>query len=76
MEMTGVGADYCFECVGNASLVQEAYACCRKVSLSFQTQSLCITSNIFSVLSFIIYTYHMFIFFFSPDFRVGAKQLC
>ncbi|XP_010101304.2 alcohol dehydrogenase-like 7 [Morus notabilis] len=30
MEMTGVGADYCFECVGNASLVQEAYACCRK----------------------------------------------
>lgn len=29
MEMTGCGADYCFECVGNASLVQEAYACCR-----------------------------------------------
>lgn len=32
-EMTGGGADYCFECVGSASLVQEAYACCRKVSL-------------------------------------------
>ncbi|XP_024024566.1 alcohol dehydrogenase-like 7 isoform X1 [Morus notabilis] len=29
-EMTGGGADYCFECVGRASLVQEAYACCRK----------------------------------------------
>jgi S-(hydroxymethyl)glutathione dehydrogenase/alcohol dehydrogenase len=29
-EMTGGGADYCFECVGLASLVQEAYACCRK----------------------------------------------
>ncbi|CAB4296073.1 unnamed protein product [Prunus armeniaca] len=30
IEMTGGGADYCFECVGLASLVQEAYACCRK----------------------------------------------
>ncbi|XP_021732243.1 alcohol dehydrogenase-like 7 [Chenopodium quinoa] len=29
-EMTDGGADYCFECVGNASLVQEAYASCRK----------------------------------------------
>ncbi|PQQ16335.1 alcohol dehydrogenase-like 7 isoform X2 [Prunus yedoensis var. nudiflora] len=29
-EMTGGGADYCFECVGLISLVQEAYACCRK----------------------------------------------
>lgn len=29
-EMTGGGADYCFECVGMASLVHEAYACCRK----------------------------------------------
>ncbi|KAH6782782.1 Zinc-binding alcohol dehydrogenase family protein, partial [Perilla frutescens var. frutescens] len=29
-EMTGGGADYCFECVGMASLVEEAYACCRK----------------------------------------------
>lgn len=29
-EMTGGGADYCFECVGLASLVHEAYACCRK----------------------------------------------
>ncbi|KAH7523438.1 hypothetical protein FEM48_Zijuj06G0010900 [Ziziphus jujuba var. spinosa] len=29
-EMTGGGADYCFECVGQAALVQEAYACCRK----------------------------------------------
>ncbi|MBA0580530.1 hypothetical protein Gorai_022744 [Gossypium raimondii] len=28
--MTGGGADYCFECVGLASLVQEAYASCRK----------------------------------------------
>jgi len=31
--MTGGGADYCFECVGMATLVQEAYASCRKVSL-------------------------------------------
>ncbi|CAL2235902.1 unnamed protein product [Prunus armeniaca] len=29
-EMTGGGADYCFECVGLISLMQEAYACCRK----------------------------------------------
>ncbi|KAL4271331.1 hypothetical protein GQ457_13G007970 [Hibiscus cannabinus] len=29
-EMTGGGADYCFECVGIASLVQEAFASCRK----------------------------------------------
>lgn len=29
-EMTGEGADYCFECVGIASLVHEAFACCRK----------------------------------------------
>lgn len=29
-EMTEGGADYCFECVGMASLVHEAYACCRK----------------------------------------------
>ncbi|XP_071733075.1 alcohol dehydrogenase-like 7 [Rutidosis leptorrhynchoides] len=29
-EMTGGGADYCFECVGLASLVHDAYACCRK----------------------------------------------
>jgi S-(hydroxymethyl)glutathione dehydrogenase/alcohol dehydrogenase len=28
-EMTGGGADYCFECVGLASLVHEAFACCR-----------------------------------------------
>lgn len=34
-EMTGGGADYCFECVGNASVVEEAYACCRKVSTLF-----------------------------------------
>ncbi|KAI5669038.1 hypothetical protein M9H77_18891 [Catharanthus roseus] len=30
IDMTEGGADYCFECVGMASLVQEAYACCRK----------------------------------------------
>ncbi|TKY46561.1 Alcohol dehydrogenase 7 [Spatholobus suberectus] len=30
IELTGGGADYCFECVGVASLVQEAYASCRK----------------------------------------------
>ncbi|KAI4336721.1 hypothetical protein L6164_015212 [Bauhinia variegata] len=30
IEMTGTGADYCFECVGMASLVHEAYASCRK----------------------------------------------
>lgn len=35
-EMSGGGADYCFECVGLASLVHEAYACCRKVSLSYK----------------------------------------
>ncbi|XP_049355806.1 alcohol dehydrogenase-like 7 [Solanum verrucosum] len=29
-EMTNGGADYCFECVGMGTLVQEAYACCRK----------------------------------------------
>ncbi|GLT99934.1 hypothetical protein SLE2022_173380 [Rubroshorea leprosula] len=29
-EMTGGGADYCFESVGMSSLVQEAYASCRK----------------------------------------------
>nr|GLL37069.1 alcohol dehydrogenase-like 7 [Ipomoea trifida] len=29
-EMTGGGADYCFECVGEATLMQEAYASCRK----------------------------------------------
>ncbi|XP_059636531.1 alcohol dehydrogenase-like 7 [Cornus florida] len=29
-EMTGGGADYCFECVGLASLVHEAFASCRK----------------------------------------------
>ena len=33
-EMTDGGADYCFECVGLSSLVHEAFACCRKVSLS------------------------------------------
>lgn len=32
-EMTDGGADYCFECVGMASLVHEAYACCRKVCI-------------------------------------------
>ncbi|KAM3304456.1 alcohol dehydrogenase-like 7 [Capsicum chacoense] len=30
IEMTNGGADYCFECVGMAKLVQEAFACCRK----------------------------------------------
>ncbi|GAB4828409.1 hypothetical protein Ancab_035407 [Ancistrocladus abbreviatus] len=29
-EMTDGGADYCFECVGRASLVQDAFTCCRK----------------------------------------------
>jgi S-(hydroxymethyl)glutathione dehydrogenase/alcohol dehydrogenase len=29
-EMTNGGADYCFECVGLAALVHEAYACCRQ----------------------------------------------
>ncbi|KNA18896.1 hypothetical protein SOVF_066310 [Spinacia oleracea] len=29
-EMTDGGADYCFECVGMSSLVEEAFACCRK----------------------------------------------
>ncbi|CAH1429962.1 unnamed protein product [Lactuca virosa] len=30
IEMTDGGADYCFECVGLTSLVNEAYASCRK----------------------------------------------
>ncbi|KAK7259759.1 hypothetical protein RIF29_25372 [Crotalaria pallida] len=30
IEITGGGADYCFECVGTESLVHEAYASCRK----------------------------------------------
>ncbi|XP_059278903.1 alcohol dehydrogenase-like 7 isoform X2 [Lycium ferocissimum] len=30
IEMTNGGADYCFECVGLNTLVQEAFACCRK----------------------------------------------
>lgn len=30
--MTDGGADYCFECVGMSTLVEEAYASCRKVS--------------------------------------------
>ncbi|XP_056684946.1 alcohol dehydrogenase-like 7 isoform X6 [Spinacia oleracea] len=29
-EMTDGGADYCFECVGMSTLVEEAYASCRK----------------------------------------------
>nr|KYP32422.1 Alcohol dehydrogenase-like 2 [Cajanus cajan] len=29
IEKTGTGADYCFECVGMASLILEAYASCR-----------------------------------------------
>nr|DAD46644.1 TPA_asm: hypothetical protein HUJ06_016581 [Nelumbo nucifera] len=29
LDMTDGGADYCFECVGLASLVHEAFACCR-----------------------------------------------
>ncbi|CAK9178352.1 unnamed protein product [Ilex paraguariensis] len=28
--MTNGGADYCFECVGLTSLMEEAFACCRK----------------------------------------------
>lgn len=30
-EMTGGGADYCFECIGLASLMQSAYESSRKV---------------------------------------------
>ncbi|CAK7346071.1 unnamed protein product [Dovyalis caffra] len=30
LEMTGGGADYCFECVGLSSLMEQAYASCRK----------------------------------------------
>ncbi|KAJ8625022.1 hypothetical protein MRB53_033552 [Persea americana] len=29
IEMTNGGADYCFECVGLASLMNDAFACCR-----------------------------------------------
>lgn len=29
-EMTDGGADFCFECVGMSSLVEEAFSCCRK----------------------------------------------
>ena len=39
-EMTDGGADYCFECVGMNTLVEEAFACCRKVYLSIQSKSL------------------------------------
>jgi len=35
MEMTDGGADYCFECVGKASLMEDAYASSRRVSLLF-----------------------------------------
>lgn len=35
IEMTDGGADYCFECVGMASLVHEAYASCRKVHVTY-----------------------------------------
>ncbi|KAB1201720.1 Alcohol dehydrogenase-like 7 [Morella rubra] len=31
-EMTGGGADYCFECIGLPSLVTQAYFCCRNVA--------------------------------------------
>jgi Zn-dependent alcohol dehydrogenase len=34
IEMTDGGADYCFECVGMASLMHEAYASCRKVCVT------------------------------------------
>ncbi|PHU00615.1 Alcohol dehydrogenase-like 7 [Capsicum chinense] len=33
IEMTNGGADYCFECVGLAKLVQEPFAYCRKTAL-------------------------------------------
>ncbi|KAL8218401.1 hypothetical protein R6Q57_021774 [Mikania cordata] len=55
MEMTGGGADYCFECVGMSSLVQEAYASCRKgwgkvVVLGVDHPNAMLTFNSFEVL--------------------------
>lgn len=35
--MTNGGADYCFECVGLASLMNDAFSCCRPVSSSQHT---------------------------------------
>ncbi|KAL2895610.1 Alcohol dehydrogenase-like 7 [Bienertia sinuspersici] len=52
MEMTDGGADYCFECVGKASLVQDAYASCRKgwgktivLGLDNPESQLCLSSS-------------------------------
>ncbi|XP_038715465.1 alcohol dehydrogenase-like 7 [Tripterygium wilfordii] len=51
-EMTGGGADYCFECVGLASLVEEAYASSRKgwgktivLGLDKPGSQICLNSN-------------------------------
>lgn len=71
-EMTNGGADYCFECVGMGTLVQEAYACCRKVfphSFSIHNHQ-----N-----KFLRTTLHTYIFCYSSYFgcyiRVGERQL-
>ncbi|XP_071733068.1 alcohol dehydrogenase-like 7 isoform X2 [Rutidosis leptorrhynchoides] len=55
IEMTGGGADYCFECVGVTSLMQEAYASSRKgwgktVVLGFDQQAEMLTLSSYEVL--------------------------
>ncbi|KAK9063959.1 hypothetical protein SSX86_017831 [Deinandra increscens subsp. villosa] len=55
IEMTGGGADYCFECVGMKSLVHEAYSSCRKgwgkvVVLGVDHPDAMLTFNSFEVL--------------------------
>ncbi|XP_022999708.1 alcohol dehydrogenase-like 7 isoform X2 [Cucurbita maxima] len=54
-EMTGGGADYCFECVGMASLVQEAFACCRQgwgktIVLGVEKPGAVLSLNFFDIL--------------------------
>ncbi|KAJ4966909.1 hypothetical protein NE237_018758 [Protea cynaroides] len=51
-EMTDGGADYCFECVGSASVVHQAFASCRKgwgktivVGVDKPDSQLCFNSN-------------------------------
>lgn len=43
--MTNGGADYCFECIGLASMMLEAYRSSRVVALLFLTYNLLLLSN-------------------------------
>lgn len=64
--MTEGGADYCFECVGRASIVHEAFDCCRKVSnLIYRIELIYIYIYIYS---------NLFTIFSSLD-REWVKQL-